>query len=151
MKELEKLETQLTKLQADLIALKDELTNHVNIMSKLKQKRPSIEDYSAAMTWEHDDKDYERYADDLDNYIDLIEVLFNPSQDSNDENKTDLQFLSEWIDLKTSKADETATMIIEKITEMMKNKNNQEPAQLGIGAFRKSACDEIFEQVSKTD
>ena len=91
MKELEKLEeleTQLTKLQADLIALKDELTKHVSIMSKLKQKRPSIEDYSAAMTCEHDDKDYERYADDLDNYIDLIEVLFNPSQDSNNENKT---------------------------------------------------------------
>lgn len=40
-------------------------------------------------------------------------------------NKTDLQFLSEWIDLKTSKADETATMIIEKITEMLKNHNNQ--------------------------
>ena len=34
--------------------------------------------------------------------------------------KSDLQFLSEWIDLKTNKSDETATMIIEKITEMLK-------------------------------
>ena len=38
--------------------------------------------------------------------------------------KSDLQFLSEWIDLKTDKADETATMIIEKITEMLKAKKN---------------------------
>ena len=38
--------------------------------------------------------------------------------------KSDLQFLSEWIDLKTHKSDETATMIIEKITEMLKEKKN---------------------------
>ncbi len=38
--------------------------------------------------------------------------------------KSDLQFLSEWIDLKTDKSDETATMIIEKITEMLKEKKN---------------------------
>ena len=38
--------------------------------------------------------------------------------------KSDLQFLSEWIDLKTNKSDETATMIIEKITEMLKEKKN---------------------------
>lgn len=39
-------------------------------------------------------------------------------------NKSDLQFLSEWIDLKTDNSDETATMIIEKITEMLKEKKN---------------------------
>ena len=38
--------------------------------------------------------------------------------------KSGLQFLSEWIDLKTDKSDETATMIIEKITEMLKEKKN---------------------------
>jgi hypothetical protein len=36
--------------------------------------------------------------------------------------KSDLEYLSEWIDLKTSKSDETATMIIEKITEMQKQR-----------------------------
>ena len=37
-------------------------------------------------------------------------------------NKSDLEYLQEWIDLKTSKSDETATMVIEKITDMLKQK-----------------------------
>lgn len=37
-------------------------------------------------------------------------------------NKSDLHILSEWIDLKTNPEDNTATMIIEKITEMLKEK-----------------------------
>ena len=44
-------------------------------------------------------------------------VGFNLNQ-----NKSDLEYLSEWIDLKTEKSDETATLIIEKITEMLKQK-----------------------------
>jgi len=36
--------------------------------------------------------------------------------------KSDLEYLSEWIDLKISKCDETGTIIIEKITEMLKQK-----------------------------
>lgn len=35
-------------------------------------KRPSIDDYSIAKTWEHDDKDWEKYANDLDKFIDQL-------------------------------------------------------------------------------
>ena len=48
-------------------------------------------------------------------------VGFNLNQ-----NKSDLEYLSEWIDLKTEKSDETATLIIEKITEMLKQKNKRQ-------------------------
>jgi hypothetical protein len=41
-------------------------------------ERPSIDDYSTAVSWEHDDKDYERYAHDLDKYIDHLEALRQP-------------------------------------------------------------------------
>lgn len=37
-------------------------------------------------------------------------------------NKSDLEYLSEWIDINMSNADETATTVIEKITELLKNK-----------------------------
>lgn len=37
-------------------------------------------------------------------------------------NISDLEYLQDWIDLKTTKDNETATMIIEKITEIMKEK-----------------------------
>ena len=46
----------------------EKLRKHNN--KKEIMKRPSIDDYSIAKTWESDDKDWEKYANDLDTYID---------------------------------------------------------------------------------
>ena len=72
------------------------------------------------------DNEQQKLSDSTDTAIDYSTCYTQPVTGFKlkQKNKSDLEYLQDWIDLRTKKDNETGTMIIEKIKEMLKENEN---------------------------